>query len=140
MEQPPQSSWWSRNWIWAVPVGCLAPVLCCVVSILLIFIVPFAAMKWSDVYSDAVRKAQADERVQALLGTPIEPGFLVTGKYQISGPVGSAELAIPLAGPKGTATLNVAAMKNADRWEYALLEVVPHVAGARVDLRAKAEP
>jgi len=27
MEQsPPQRSWWSRNWKWALPVGCVLPI------------------------------------------------------------------------------------------------------------------
>ena len=28
-QQPPRRSWWSRNWKWALPVGCLLPVLLC---------------------------------------------------------------------------------------------------------------
>ena len=101
MDQSPTQTWLGRNWKWVVPVGCLAPVFCCASPIVLLLTIVFGALKSSDVYADALSKAKADERVKALLGEPIEPGFWVNGKIEVTGPAGSADLAIPFPGPRG---------------------------------------
>lgn len=137
MDQPPQRSWWSRNWKWFVPIGCLVPLLGCGGLITLILVSVLGAIKSSEVYADALAKAKAHEEVKALLGEPIEAGFWVIGNLEVSGQAGSADLKIPLTGPKGSATLNVVAMKAAGRWQYSVLEVQPAGAGARIDLRSK---
>jgi len=137
MDQPPPRSWWARNWIWAVPVGCLVtPVFCCGGGLVVFFTVVFGALKSSDAYAEAVQKAQADGRVKALLGEPVAAGFWVSGKITLNGPAGSAELAIPLSGPRGAATLHVLATKAGGPWQYQRLEVMPAGAGAPIDLRA----
>ena len=125
MDQPPTRNWWGRNWKWIIPVGCLTPIVCCGVPTILIFTLVFGAIKSSDAYKDALSTAKADDRVKTLLGEPIEAGYWVSGKVEVSGPSGSADLAIPLSGPKGSATLYVVAKKSAGKWEYTTLEVAP---------------
>ena len=137
MDQPPQRTWWSRNRKWVVPVGCLTPLLVCSGLTTLIVFLVFGAIKSSDVYTEALAKAKTHEEVNTLLGEPIEAGFWVSGSIEVSGPSGKADLAIPIAGPKGSATLYVVATKAAGRWQYSTLEVAPTAGGARIDLRSK---
>src|SRR5262245_45010981 len=125
MDQPQRRTWWSRNWKWTVPLGCLTVLLSCGGLVILIFTLAFGVIKSSDVYTDALVKAKADNQVKALLGEPLEPGFWVTGKIEVSGSSGSADLSIPLSGPKGSATLCVVAKKSAGKWAYTTLEVAP---------------
>jgi Cytochrome oxidase complex assembly protein 1 len=137
MDQPPSRTWWRRNWKWVVPVGCLTPLLLCGGLTTLIFFLVFGTIKSSDVYTEALARAKANEEVKALLGEPIEAGFWVSGSFEVSGPSGKADLAIPISGPKGSATLYAVATKTGGGWQYSTLEVAPQDAGARIDLRSK---
>ena len=134
MDQAAQKNWWGRNWKWVIP-GLL---VLCVGFVVLLFAVVLAAMKGSDAYREGLARARASAEVKNLLGEPIEPGWL-TGKIKVSGPSGMADLAIPLSGPKGAATLYVVATKEAGKWEYSVLEVAPEACGPRIKLSALRE-
>jgi hypothetical protein len=133
MNQPVKRSWWGRNWKWVVPVLCLTPLLVCGG----IFTIALRMMKSSEVYTEAVAKARASASVKALLGEPITEGFWVNGGIEVSGTTGKADFAIPLSGPKGSATLYVVATKRAGRWEFSTLEVAASDSGSRVYLRPR---
>lgn len=135
MEQGPPRGWWERHWKWAVPVGCLTPVVVCCGGFTLVFALVFGAIKSSEVYTHALSRAQAHDEVKDLLGEPVEARFWVTGQLQVSGSSGEADLAIPLSGPRGSATLHVVATKSAGEWQYSTLAVVPEGGGRRIDLR-----
>ena len=45
---PQHKSWWSRNWLWVLPTGCLTMVALAVTFVLVIFLVVFGAMKSTD--------------------------------------------------------------------------------------------
>jgi hypothetical protein len=140
MSQPPARTWWSRNWKWVIPVGCLTPaVLCCGGGGLILTSV-LGALKSSEVYTDALARAKANEEVRTLLGEPIEAGFWVSGSVEVGGTSGKADLSIPVSGPKGSATLHVVATKAGGKWVYSTLEVVPQGSGATIDLRPPPEP
>jgi hypothetical protein len=62
---------------------------------------------------------------------------MLSGNININGPSGNANLAIPLSGPKASATLYVVAEKRAGKWEYSTMEVAPEGQGERIDLLAK---
>jgi Cytochrome oxidase complex assembly protein 1 len=136
--QPSKRSWWGRNWIWVVPIGCLIPTfVCCGVGFVTLIVGGvFGGIKSSDAYKEAVAKAKSNEAVQAALGLPIEEGFFVTGNIHVNGPNGKANLAIPISGPKGSATITAIADKQAGRWTYSTLEVAVH-GGNRVNLLEK---
>lgn len=122
--------WWERNWKWFVPILCLAGAL--VIGAFVTSI--FALMKSSDAYIGAVARAKADPSVNGALGTPIKEGFLVTGNINVSGASGKADLAIPIEGPKGNATIFVAAHKIAGQWRFDRLIVQLSPDGRRIDL------
>jgi len=99
----------------------------------------FSAMKSTDVYKYAVARAQSDPAVIEALGTPIKPGFLMSGSTSANGASGQADLAIPISGHKGSGTLYVVATKSAGRWEYSKLVVEVAATRKRINLPTEAE-
>src|SRR4051812_4624919 len=67
--------WWSRNWKWFVPTGCLTLVVINIALVGGIIMLVFGAMKSSDVYKAALHRAKADPRVVEALGKPIKDGI-----------------------------------------------------------------
>ena len=126
--------WWSRNWQWFVPVGCLSILLVVVLFVAGIVLIVFGAMKSSDAYKTAVARAKANPEVVAAIGTPIEEGMFVSGKTNVDGSSGEADLTIPISGPKGKAKIYAVATKRAGRWDYSTLEVEIDGRGERIDL------
>jgi len=132
--KPAPKNWWGRNWKWFVPAGCLTMLALAAGFIALILTLVFGMMKSSDVYQQALARAKASSAVSDALGTPIEPGFFAGGSIETSGPSGSANLSIPIHGPKGKGTIYLEARKSAGRWTFALLAVEIDQTGQRIDL------
>jgi hypothetical protein len=131
-----KKSWWSRNWKWFVPVVGLGMIVVCVGCIALMATAIFGAIKSSDVYQQALIRVQENAEAREALGTPIKPGFWVSGSVEVSGPGGNADLAIPVSGPKNSGTLYVVATKSAGVWEYRTLQLAPNGSSDRIDLLA----
>ena len=139
MELPPRSSWWSRNWKWALPVGCVLPIALCgggfVAFFLLILSAVSSGVKSSDAYEEAMTRARSNAEVRAQLGEPIETGFWITGSISVSGPSGDIDVAIPISGPKGSGTLYIVGRKTAGQWQYSRMDVAVDGRDGRIDLR-----
>ena len=114
-------SWWSRNWKWFVPTGCLGLLAAALGFVALIVTLVFGAMKSSDAYREALTRARASPAVQQALGTPIEDGLFMGGNIQVSGPSGHADISFPISGPKGKGTVYVVADKSAGQWTFSTL-------------------
>jgi len=124
----PRPGWWGRNWKWLVPVGCLTPLVLCAGGVFLILSIVFGIIKSTDVYKEAVARAQASPAVVQGLGSPVEAGFFVQGQVNVRNSSGDANLRIPIKGPNGgTGTLAVIADRVDGKWIYRKLEV--HVEG-----------
>ena len=121
--QPPRKGWWSRNWKWFVPTGCFTLFALGVIFVVCIFVLVFSVLKSSDVYKTALARAKNDQRVTAVLGTPIRDGLVPSGKTNVNGPSGEADIAIPISGPKAKATIYAVATKSAGQWEFSKLAV-----------------
>jgi hypothetical protein len=134
MNRPYEPNWWSRNWKWFVPVGCLSMILLFVAFIVLIMSMVFGMMKSSDVYSQALTRAKADTIVVEALGSPIKDGYFTSGNISETGPSGSAELSIPISGPKGSGTIYLEARKSAGEWTFSKLQVEIGKTNQRIDL------
>lgn len=134
MTQPEKKNWWGRNWKWFVPVGCFGSLLCFAGFVALIVCLVFGAMRSSDVYRHAVSTAKAHTVVQENIGTPINEGFFTSGNIEVNMGGGQANLAIPLSGPAGTATVYVVATKSAGQWKYSTLVVEIDGGKQRIDL------
>ena len=125
-----------RHWKWLVPVGCLGVLLLLAgfVGATLLFV--FSLVKSSDVYREAIRTVQAHPAARRELGDPIESGWFVSGSIQTSGPAGSADVSVPVSGPRGAGRLYAVATKSAGRWEFSTLELEVDDRPGRVDLRS----
>ena len=119
----PQPGWWSRNWKWFVPAGCLTLILLFCLLIALFFTVVMGSMKSSDAYKQAVAKAKANPVVVEKLGSPIAEGYFVSGNINVQMGSGDADLQIPISGPKGKAVIYAVARKTGGKWEYSRLTV-----------------
>jgi cytochrome oxidase complex assembly protein 1 len=139
-ENPPpipsvrQPNWFSRNWKWAVPGGCLIVILMGIAFVGAAFFLALGMMKQSDAYKIAFDRAQQNPAVIDALGSPIRAGKFVSGSSHVEGPSGDAKLSIPLSGPKGKGTLYVEATKSAGVWQFAILVVEIEKTGERIDL------
>jgi hypothetical protein len=132
--QPPPPNWWSRNWKWFVPVGCLTLVALFAGFVGAIMFFAFSMMKNSDVTQLALAKARGNAQVQQRLGTPIEPGWFVSGSINQAGSSGKADLTIPVSGPRGSATIYADATRFAGEWSFNRLEVAFKDDPNRIDL------
>ena len=130
----PTPNWWTRNWKWFVPAGCLSIVVLFVVFAGSIALIVFNTMKSTDVYNEALARAKANPAVIDALGSPITEGFLISGNTNVNGASGEANLSIPISGPNGKATIYVAANKSLGRWNYSGLVVEIAKTHQRIDL------
>jgi len=133
VNEPVARNWWSRNWKWFVPVGCLSLILLFGAFIAVVLGAASGMMKSSDAYKEGLARAQASAAVTEALGTPIAPGWFTSGSVSVTGGSGEARLEIPISGPKSKGTIYVEATKSAGEWSYSKLEVVT-ASGERIDL------
>jgi hypothetical protein len=132
---PVQSQgWFGRNWKWFVPTGCLTLIVLFMVFIGGILLLVFSGFKHSDVYKQAIAMAQKNPEVIKQLGEPVKPGWYFSGKIEVAGPSGHADIAIPISGPKNHGTLYAVADKSADQWKFTILKVGVEGRTRRIDL------
>jgi hypothetical protein len=128
-----RKSWLGRNWKWLL----LATFLLMVCFGLGIFALIMSWMRSSDVALEAVARAQADPAVVQRLGAPIEEGWLTSGSINVgAGGSGDADLTVPISGPKGNATVYVAARRIAGVWNYSQMIAGVAGSGEKIDLLA----
>jgi hypothetical protein len=136
----PRGNWWTRNWKWFVPTGCLTLLALFAAFIISILMIVFGAMKSTDVYKDALIRAKTNAAVIDALGSPIKDGFFVSGNTNVNGAAGESNQSIPISGPKGKGTIYLKAEKSLGRWKYLDLEVEIQKSGERIDLLKNSRP
>jgi hypothetical protein len=136
--QSPVGNWWQRNWKWFVPTGCLTLIVMALLCVACLVFFVFSGMKSSDAYKTAVARAKSDQRVVAALGDPISEGMFGSGKTNVNGPAGDADIAIPISGPKGKATIYAVATKSEGTWSFSKLNVKIDGSGETIDLNETA--
>ena len=125
----------TRNWVSRHPVLFGAIVAAFTIASVGSFIFMVSRfMKSNGAYTGALSRAKSAPAVIESLGQPIMEGIWVMGSIRISGTSGSAQLAIPISGPKGKATIYVAASKALGEWNFAGLIVQVESSGKRIDL------
>jgi Na+-transporting methylmalonyl-CoA/oxaloacetate decarboxylase gamma subunit len=84
----------------------------------------FAAIGNSDAVAAAIKQASASPEVQRALGTPIEREWLTTGSVETANGDSSADVHIPIKGPKGSAKIRAVGHKRkGGEWVFTVLEV-----------------
>jgi hypothetical protein len=100
-----------------------------------IFVLVMGGMRNSDVAKEAVARAQANPAVAQRLGAEINQGWMMSGSINVAaGGSGDANLAVPISGPKGKATLYVTARKSAGVWNYSQMQATIAGTGESIDL------
>jgi Cytochrome oxidase complex assembly protein 1 len=130
---PPRSRR-QRNWKWGVPAGCLTIVALVAVLGGAIVLFVFTMFRHTDVFREAIARAEANPQVRAELGEPIHEGWWVMGQVRITGPSGRAALSIPLKGSRKDGTVYAVAHKSAGIWKYDTLEVAVEGRPGRISL------
>ena len=113
----------SGCWKWGA-LGCLGVIILGALGIGAVVVIAFGAIKSSDVYKQALARAQNDPRVIAALGSPVTPGFFVTGNVNVSGGSGNADITFPIRGPKGKGRVRGRATRDSSGWHYTELTAV----------------
>ena len=116
------SKHWKRNLAIAAGLICI------------LVVVIFMIIGNSDVCKMAFATAEANPVLRQRLGEPIKRGFLTSGSIEISGPSGHADIAIPVSGPRGKATIYAVAQKSAGLWRFETLEAAFDEESPRVNL------
>lgn len=130
-----RKNWFGRNWMWVVPTGgCLVIIVLLVVFAGSLFFGITTLMSDSTAYKDSMELVTSNEEVIQLLGEPIEPNGMSGGNINYSGGYGSAELTIPIKGPKGEATIRVEGGGVDDDWTYEVMEVYVDGSDEIIDL------
>jgi hypothetical protein len=130
-----EKGWMGRNWPWACGCGCLGLLLAGIALAVVIVVAVFGVLRSSDVYVDSLARAQADPAVIEALGEPIEAAYFFAGNVNVSGAGGTADMTIPISGPRGEGTLYIVANKFQGEWQYTTQEVQIAASGERIDLR-----
>lgn len=133
-----QRSWFSRNWKWLVPVGCLVPLMCCGVFGVGTYVAVSQMIQSSGAYTGAIREVNANPDVAATLGTPVKPGLGLSGSVKENNSSGSADFTVPITGSKGEGELHVVARRANGQWSYTTIDVT--TGGKTIDVLAGAQP
>ncbi len=104
--------------------GCGLIIAACIAMAVIGILSMFKMMWSSDAVTMAVDRAAHAPAVQAALGTPIERGWFFSGNISIHNDSGTANVQIPISGPKGSATIVADAKKEPGLpWVYHVLKV-----------------
>ncbi len=131
---PIRTPWWHRRWKLVVALGVVVSLLLLSGFVAAVCSLTLGVMKKSGAYQQAVAAARADSDVVATLGTPIEEGFFVTGRIELTDDGGYANLSIPISGPNGAATIYAVAGKSRGQWSFHTLEVMVEDTGEWIHL------
>ena len=124
-----------RGWPWFVPTGCVTLLVLAAAFAVGVTMLVMSFLRSSDAYQKGTQLAEHNAGVINALGIPITEGWFTTGQINVAGSSGHANLAIPIAGPKGKATLHVVADKREGIWLFRTLEVRVTSTGEVIDLR-----
>ena len=118
-ELVPQPSWWKRNWKWVVPVGgCLSIVLLFIFFVGSVFFGVTSMFEKSEPYTYALEKINQDQELIELLGSPIEKDGMPQGDLRWHNNQKTADMKIPIAGPKNSGMLYIVAHGEGEEWIY----------------------
>ena len=105
-----------------------------------IFFGVFAAIGKSDAVAEVMKRAGESKVVREQLGTPLQRGWLTTGNLETANGSSSAELQIPIEGPKGSGRIEVNGyQRGSEPWVFTVLDVLIDSTSERIDLAHPAE-
>jgi hypothetical protein len=100
-----------------------------------VFALVMSFMKGADACQMPLKAAQESELMRAELGEPITMGWLVSGNIQINNGDGTADVTVPVSGPKGSASIHtVGTKKDGGPWSFTKMQATIEASGKQVDL------
>ncbi|MBF0597753.1 cytochrome c oxidase assembly factor Coa1 family protein [Faecalibacter rhinopitheci] len=132
-------SWFTRNWKWALPLGCLSTIGLFVVGIILFGIIGFSKIfnGNNDVKSKAIDLINNEQVIVQQLGSPIDSNGMMQGAISTTNDGGNADISVPLKGPNGTGTTFIKAVKVNDEWNYERIAVQIDKTNEIIEIRKK---
>jgi len=103
--------------------GCTALILVVVAVIGVIVFGVFGLLKKSQPYADSIAAVKANPAAVEALGEPIKPSFMVSGSINFENGDGTAEMRIPVSGPKAEGSIQVEGTKDGSGWTYPVWEL-----------------
>lgn len=141
MTERGERSWWSRNWGWAVGGCCLG---CLVIPVLLVALFGvgiFTFIRSAGPTDEALALVRANPEAVEALGEPLDTGWWIMGRVDVSGDSGEADLTVPVSGPRGEGKLRIEARRRDGEWEFERLDLdVEGRAGPPIDLLKRRDP
>jgi hypothetical protein len=122
--QAQQPGWFSKNWKWLVGGGCLSLMLCCGGFSAITFFAATKMIQSSGAYAEALAMASQNPEVSAALGSPLTPGFGMSGSVNQTNDSGSADFTVPVNGSKGEGKMHVVASRSGGVWKFETIDVV----------------
>lgn len=118
-------SWFSRNWKWAVPLGCFSTIGIFVVALIAlgVFGLSKAFSGNNNVTDQAISIINQDTKVKNILGNDIITDGMFSGNISTSNDTGEANISVPIKGSKGTGKALIIAEKEFDKWNYEKIAV-----------------
>lgn len=138
MNEQNQKGWWSRNWPWALPVGCCSG--CLLFLIILVFGFGVAVFSFVDKFveaspiEDAIEIAQKNKKVVEYLGEDITSNGFPNGNIKMNNDDGEVDFRIPIKGELGEGVLVVRGIRADKKWTYEDLYVVIKETGEKINL------
>ncbi len=132
--EPMKRSWLEEHPFWKIPLGCLTLILLMGLFAVGLITVITTSFRSSDVYKQALTQATANSQVRELIGEPIKPAWFISGQLNVSGSTGSANLSIPISGPRAKGTIRAVANKTGGGWRFTHLQVIVEGQPAAIDL------
>jgi hypothetical protein len=123
MNATAERSWWQRNLKWIITAAVLLGLLCLGLFIAAVLLLATTAMRSNDVHRTAMERVSQHPAAIASLGEPIEPGWLSSGSLQVDARSGTADLSIPVSGPRGRGDISVLARKRGGTWYFDQLQL-----------------
>jgi hypothetical protein len=142
MTQPPypllptplKKGWFERHPRWKIPLGCLTLIVLAGCFAAGVMTLVFTSFHKSDVFQQAMAKAKDNVQVRDAMGEPIRAAWMVMGNLHINGGSGSADMAIPISGPRGKAVIRLVAHKDGGVWKFTFLQVTINGRDGNIDL------
>lgn len=113
-------SWPARHWKLLVA---LAVVLLAALGAGFFFSI-MSLMRNSTPVEMGLKIAETNQALIGRIGQPIKAGWYMAGSIEVNENTGSADMSMPLSGPKGSGRLYLEASKHAGLWTLDVLEFV----------------
>ncbi len=98
--------------------GCASVLLLGVAVLAGLVAVILFSIRSSDPCVETWKRAQASSAIQQAIGTPVTLGWFVTGSINTFNSTGTAELSVPVNGPRGSLNVQTKATKTDGVWQY----------------------